>query len=226
MGLLTLAEFRSEVEGGLQRNNIPSTRTNRWINQALREFGYAFKFHELETSTAFVTVSAQSIYGIGSDIAITNFRAVDELRRTAPEDRLGRIVPETRSQYNLKIGDINNVDSYNNPTHYHRWANNIYFRPIPDATAVTIIMDYFKSITSLTLDAHLSPFHEDWDEAIITGALYRGFRYFGEYDRYQNVRNDFLGIVRSRSSEMELEEFPEGSINPSAGSDESAMETG
>jgi hypothetical protein len=43
--------------------------------------------------------------------------------------------------------------------------------------------------------------------------LYRAYRDYGEFDRYKNVRNDFIGLIRSRVAEEDLEEFPEGGIS-------------
>lgn len=222
MGLLTLQELRGEVN--LQRS-VGNTLKDRWINQALKEFGYAFKFHELEASAQFQTVDAQFEYEIGSglDVDISDFRYVEELRRvdSVSGDRsTGRILPETRSKFILHIGDTSITTSHGNPKYYHRWRNALVLRPVPDSDLVTLEMDYYKTITALGADGDKSPFHEDWDEAIITGALYRGFRHFGEFDRYQNVRNDFLGLVRSRQLEYDLEEFPEGSIDPNPESEE------
>lgn len=215
MGVLMLSDYRADLDAGLQQA-VSNTYKDRWVNQALKEFGYAFKFHELEVIKQFVTIANQIGFAIGAglDIAVTDFRYIEELRKVAPKERLGHIIPETRSRYLMKIGDTTDTTQYGNPKYYHKYGNKIYFRPIPDATLVTIDLQYFKSITGFVAAGDTSPFHEDWDEVIYLGALYRGFRHFGEFDRYQNIRNDFLGIVRSRQTEFELEEFPEGGVNP------------
>jgi hypothetical protein len=225
MGLLTLQNYRDDLEGALQRSGISSAFKDRWVNQSLKEFGYALKFHELEATAQFVTVDAQTDYAIGSGLSIniTDFRAIDELRivsSVSGDVGQGRILPETRSRYNRMLGDAADTQSHGVPRYYHRWRNRIWLRPIPDSDLVTVDMDYFKSLTGFAADASVSPLHEDWDEIIFVGALYRGFRHFGEYDRYQNVRNDFLGLIRSRQDEFGLEEFPEGGIDPTTDSED------
>lgn len=222
MGQLTLGDYRDDLggsggqAGALQRSNITVTLLDRWVNQAMREVGYAFKFHESEGTAQWATVDGQASYAIGSglDINLTDFWYVLEVVKSAPVDRIGRLLPETRSKYLLKIGDKTDSTLRDNPRYYHKYGNRIYLRPIPDATVVTVDMDYAKSLVPLVNIGDVTPFQEDWDEIVFVGALYRGFRHFGEYDRYQNVRNDFLGLVRSRKTEIELEEFPEGGISP------------
>lgn len=222
MGVLTLQNYLDDLGGSgsqvgaLQRSNISVPLLTRWINQSMREVGYAFKFHETEGIKQWVTVSGQASYAVGPalDIALTDFWYIIELRKSAPKERLGWLLPETRSRYRRNIGDTSDTTQYTNPKYYHKFGNRIYLRPIPDATIVTVDMDYAKNLTPLVGVTDVTPFQEDWDEIVFVGALYRGLRHFGEYDRYVNVRNDFLGLVRSRKTEYELEEFPEGGISP------------
>lgn len=216
MGLLTLTDWRAELEGGLQRAGVSSTLQDKWVNQALKEFGYAFRFHELEASAEFSTVIGIGEYAIGSGLAVdvSDFRYLEELWAIRPDSESAyKVRPETRGMYLTNIGVRLDSTTYGTPVRYHRFGNKVILRPTPDAV-MTLTMDYYKTIPRIVQPTDTSPFHEDWDEAISIGALYRGFRHFGEFDRYQNVRNDFLGLVRSRSTEFELEEFPEGGINP------------
>ena len=111
------------------------------------------------------------------------------------------------------VGNPDDSTQQGMPQWYHRFGDSIIIRPTPN-TVMLIAVDYAKTVTPLVAVTDVSPLLEDWDEVIFVGALYRGFRHFGEFDRYQNVRNDFLGLVRSRSTEFELEEFPEGGISP------------
>jgi len=221
VGFLTLQNYRDDLGGSgsqvgaLQRSNIPTALLDRWVNQAMKEVGYAFKFHESEGIKQWSTVDGQASYSIGpaGNIILTDFWYVIELRKSAPADRIGIILPETRSNYRRKIGNTADSTQRSNPLKYHKYGTSIYLRPIPDSTVVTVDMDYAKNLVPLTGTSDVTPFQEDWDEIVFVGALYRGFRHFGEYDRYINVRNDFLGLVRSRKTEIELEEFPEGGIS-------------
>ena len=229
MGVMTLLDFQTDLISSLQRTPT-NPQLTRWINQALKEFGYAFRFHELESLTTFLTVQGKNTYVIGSgqDINVSDLRYIEELRKTAPgitasNPRIGRILPETRSAYLKGVGDTAATTLQGEPLWYHKFGATVYLRPIPDATVTTIELDYYKTITSFVNPTDVSPLHEDWDEAIFLGALYRGFRSFGEYDRWLNIRNEFLTIIRSRQTEFELEEFPEGGISAETGRSDTTL---
>jgi hypothetical protein len=202
------------LDGGLQRSSISETLKDEWINQALKEFAYAFKFHELEKELEFSTAIGIREYAIGAGLAIdvADFRYVEEMTGIRPEGGDTYLIRrETRSRYRKKVGIV--AESAGTPEWYHRYGNKIILRPTPD-DVIPITMDYCSTVDAFEDSVDVSPLNEDWDECIFVGALYRGFRYFGEFDRYQNVRNDFLGLVRSRATEYDLEEFPEGGISP------------
>jgi hypothetical protein len=217
MGVLTLQNYRDDLgaatAGALQRSNIGNALIDRWVNQAVKEFGYALKFHELEASVDFPTILNTPAYLI-TGLGITDFRHIEEMWITdSASGTISRVRPETRTKYRKNLGVPTDTESFALPTWYHKFGGSLYLRPTPDAV-YTVSMDYFTTLTPFVSGPDVSPFHEDWDEVIFVGALYRGFRHFGEFDRYQNVRNDFLGLVRSRQTEYELEEFPEGGISP------------
>lgn len=220
---MKLSEFQSDIQSAMQRSVSNTALMNRWINNAIREFAYAFKFRELEKVFSWVTVANTPSYiiGVGQAINIADFRYVngdDGLRLTGPSPTganttLGSIIPESRKNYLKYIGDTSDTSTYAQPQFYHKYGNTLFLRPIPDMV-YNLDLYYWAKITPLVNANDVSQFDEDWDEAIFTGALYRGFRSFGEHDRYQNVRRDFLTYVNSRQTELDLEEFPEGGIQP------------
>lgn len=216
MGTMTLSDFRTEVTAGLQRGGLSNTDLDRWINRAIMEFAYAFPFKELEAIKTFVTAADDNTYSINAaPISLTDFRAMHEfgLVKTDPDERRGKLIPESRVRYLKNIGDIADTTTHGNPTHYHKFGNVIYLRPVPDSVLITIDLHYHKNITKLAGVNDTTQFHEDWDEAVTLGALYRGLRHFGEFDRFQNMRADFVATVRTRALEYGLEEFPEGGIS-------------
>ncbi len=86
MGVLTLQNYRDDLGGSatqigaLQRTGISTNLLDRWVNQALREVGYAFKFHELEEVFSFNTVVGVSGYAI----TVTDLRNVEEVKGEDP----------------------------------------------------------------------------------------------------------------------------------------------
>ncbi len=215
MGALALTDFRDEIKNGLQRTNIGDTQLDRWINMSAKEIFYSFKFREAEANTTFVTIQADYDYTIGSglNINVTDFRIIHEegLWVELPDTERRELLIEVRERWLEKV--TLEAASEAPPTHYHKYGNQIYLRPVPDTTILTIRFHYWKKMTELALDADVTPLDEDWDEAVLLGTLYRGYRYFGEEQRMVNRRNEQLGIIRSRSLEIDLEPFPEGGIS-------------
>jgi hypothetical protein len=105
------------------------------------------------------------------------------------------------------------VDSRGQPIKYHQYDGSLYLRPLSDAV-YTVNGHYWKKITKLVAKTDVSMFKDDWDEVIQLGAIYRAFRKLGEFERWNIIRNEFLAMVRSRVQEEDVEQFPEGSINP------------
>lgn len=209
MGVKTLAQFQNTLALALGRT-IDPTLTLDWINNALFEFGYAFKFPELQAKTTLVTIQGTDAYNLPAD-----FRAFDEtgVLATTPQNRVGGILAkESRSNY-LRAFRFVAANSQGPARSYHRYQNQIVFRPIPDSTVTTFQYDYWKRITPLAAPGDVSVFQDDWDDVIFRGALYRGHMNYGEHDRMMNIFQMFLGLIRSRVMQEDLEEFPEGGIS-------------
>lgn len=215
MGNMTLKDFRDEVRTALART-VTDDRLNRWINQAIQEFAYSFKFHELEATSSLETIIGQDIYDL-STITDPVFRVMSDsgVEVVQPSDCIGRLLKETRVNWRLHRDTSSDTTLQGAPTHYHVYGAQLVIRPKPDID-YTLEFDYWAKV-KLTVDTDVSPFREDWDDIITTGALYRAFRAFGNFDRYKNVRNDFLAGVRSRVADEDLEEFPYGGVGLAQG---------
>lgn len=210
MGDMTLTDFRADVTSAVARGTIGTGNLDRWINQGLWEFAHAFKFKELQK-----VVTYTLIQGINTLVLPADFRALNDeggIVITSPESRLGELTPETRRSY-LKNINLLNAGFQTAAARYHTYGKAIYIRPVPDSTSTDVQLHYWGKAAKFTTALQVSEFDEDWDDVIFTGALYRAYRWFGEFNRYQNVRNDFLGMVRSRIMDEDLEPFPEGGIS-------------
>lgn len=209
MGEMTLTDFRSDLTSAISRGTISTTLLDRWINASLREFGHAIKFRELEKTTDVTPVQGTNVVALPAD-----FRSWHEegLWIISPTDRVGRVRRESRKQY-LMNADLDVTTNQGIFTYYHVYGLNLYLRPFADGTVTTLRAHYWAKVVKFTGVNDVSQFDEDWDDIIFTGALYRGYRHFGEHDRYINVRNDFIGMIRSRVMDEDLEEFPEGGIS-------------
>lgn len=209
MGTRTLQQFRDNLLTATARD-LGTDKLDSWIHSSMYEFGYAFKFHCLEATGQFSTVSAQYIYPPNDD-----FRVMHEvgMQVVAPANCIGRLIPETRVNWRLHRSTDTTESFECPPQYYHVFANQFYLRPAPGSGYV-VEYDYWKKIPVMNAPEDTAPFSSDWDDIIFVGALYRAYRDYGEFDRYKNVRNDFIALIRSRVAEEDLEEFPEGGIGP------------
>jgi hypothetical protein len=208
MGTQKLSEFKDDLRSALGRTPDELLMT-RWVNNAQKEFGYAFKFPELMASGYVDTVNGTSEYALPGD-----FRAFsdDGVRITSPVSRAGGILTaETRTEY-LRTVSYSGVFR-GAPEAYHKFGGKLVLRPGGDSTVTRASFDYWKKITPLTNANDITVFDEDWDDVTFRGALYRGHLNYGEHDRMLNVFNMFLSLIRSRVLAEDLEEFPEGGIS-------------
>lgn len=209
MGIMTLAQFQDDLAQALGRT-LDATRTIRWINNCMYEFGYAFKFPELAKVGTIPTVAGTRSYSMPSD-----FRALGEdgVRLISPQDRFGGILKaETRTNY-LRGDRWPETSAYGQTRWYHMFQKKIWIRPGPDSTVESIEFDYWSRITPMSGANDVSIFNEEWDDVIFRGALLRGHLAYGEHDRLINVYNLYLSLVRSRVMAEDLQEFPEGGIS-------------
>lgn len=215
MGVMKLSEFLTDLDAATKRTLDPN-RAKRWISQSLQEFGYAFKFRELEATADLATVVGTYQYALPDAFRMLHENGIwihspDEFHNQG-------LVPETRRQWRRKVNVVDTT-AQAPPTHYHIYATNFFFSPVPDIV-YGLKYDYWKKIPVLAAPDDVTIFKDEWDDIAFTGALYRAFRGSGEFDRYQNVRNDFLGMVRSRVIEEDVEPFPEGGISVGAETEE------
>lgn len=226
MGIMTLAEFRTRIKNGIQRQNIGDADCDLFLNSVLREIGYAYRFRELEGTASFSTVVGSVGYqiGAGQAINISDFRKLhdDGLYIFFPYEYQGVLIKETRTAYRKKSSPFV-VEARGLPRYYHKSMNVVYLRPTPDSI-VSINLVYWKKITPLSGINDVTPFDEEWDNIFLIGAMAEGRRGFGEMDHYVALRNDFLNMVRTRTIEEEVEEFPEGGIQIATSEDDLVRE--
>lgn len=213
MGRMTLSEFRTEVADGLQRGTpeaIGITRVDRWLYNSMIEFAYPLKFRELEGTSEVTLLEDEFTLDFPTDFRVLHHEGLQIVGADRYE---GSLTPETRAQYIRLVRTGESTLRPGRPYFYHIYDSQFYVRPVADDD-YDFVIHYWKRLTMLVNEDSPSIFGDDWDDPILLGALYRGFRHFNEFDRYQNVKNDFIAAVRSRAMPEDLEEFPEGGIHP------------
>lgn len=210
MGVKQLSSYQNDLIFALGDPSLDAGMMAGWVNDALREIAYAFKFPELQAVGSVDTIQGTASYPVPND-----FRSLADtgVHITSPQERVrGNMDAETRWQYNAASRYADSAYQ-GQPRYYHMFGKKIWFRPVPDGTVTTVAFDYWKSITPLSAPTDKSPLNDDWDEPIFRGALVRGYMILGQHDRMVNMVNMFLTLVRSRMLAQDLEEFPEGGIS-------------
>lgn len=212
MGRMTLKQFREQTCTGIQRGTptqVGVELVDTWIHNTMTEFGYAFKFRELEGYE-----EQPLLAGVDSIVHPADFRMVHEIGLVllGVEGFEGKILPETRDQYIKRHRTVATNVVPGRPLYYHVFGPIFKVRPTPDVD-YTVGVHFWARMQRLVDETEVSIFPDDWDSIILAGSKALGFNHFNEFDRYQNMRNDFLGMIRSRKFESDIEEFPEGGIS-------------
>jgi hypothetical protein len=194
---MTTAELLAELIlllGNRSTEAIPISRYYTWLTNSQNELAYGLRLPEVEKKVTAIMVVGTAVYGLPSDlVAIYNLRDNTLKRRIRKSGfrKFDNIWSETS-------GD---------PTHYIRFGSNIQLTPVP-SNANTLQIRYAKVISSI--NAILEPaIGVMWNEAILLGAEYRGWKSLGEYQRMSIVKNEYISIVRSRRAEVEQEDEDE-----------------
>lgn len=183
--------------GNRSTSQISDARLGLWVNNSQIEIMTALQFFENEKRAYTTMVLAQELYSLP-----TACLAIYDLR----DNTLKRKI--RRSHYRK----FDNIDSAQAgaPTHYIRFGGCIQITPVPDASNLnTMYLRYCVEPTAMSLSADEPTLSVMWHEAIMFGAIYRGWYALGEMQRYLAAKNEFLAIVRSRQDEAGMEESDE-----------------
>lgn len=182
--------------GNRSTDQVSPTRLGLWTNNSQIEIMTAIQFFENEKRVYTTLVLGQVLYQLPSDCL-----AIYDLR----DNTLGRKIK--RSHYR-KFDNLSSTTGA--PTHYIRFGGYFQINSTPTASDLnTIYLRYCVTPTAMALDTDSPSISVIWHEAILFGAVYRGWYALGEMQRYLAAKNEFLAIVRSRQDEMGMEESDE-----------------
>lgn len=210
MGLRTFSEFSANVTAAVARTPT-SDELKRWINDAYREVAYAFDFPEFEYSTSFPTVAGTFSYDL--KVLAPSYRKLhaEGVWIITPDENKAKLIRETRTRWIRNAPSLTDTTQRACPQYYHRYGKTLVVRPFPDKV-YDISFHFWRQVTPLTSPTAVTEIDEDWDEIVELGALYRAFRRYREFDRFLNIRNEHLALIRSRSLEMDSEEIEQGGL--------------
>lgn len=196
MGTLLLSEMRDEVTEGLgNRTELTAANYNRFINLSYLHISRPriHPHYELRQSETIVLVAATRAYAYD-----TSWRGTRSLYNSTLEYLLH---PE-----DIQDQDARAVAIVDRPSHYTIEGVNIVLAQIPSANAVgnNLVHRYWQRPILLAADGDVTLISPDWDEVIIAGALYRGWRRLNQFERMVEAREDYARLIREVQDEERL----------------------
>jgi hypothetical protein len=196
MGTLLLSEIRDEVTEGLgNRTELTTANYNRFINLSYLHVSRPaiHPHYELRQSENITLLAATRAYPYD-----TSWRGTRSLYNSTLEYLLH---PE-----DIQDQDARSVTTVARPSHYAIEGINIVLSQIPNADAAgdVLVHRYWQRPILLVADGDTTVISPDWDEVIIAGALYRGWRRLNQHERMVEAREDYARLIREVQDEEKL----------------------
>ena len=205
MGTNTLAEMRDDLYLLLNsRDEVDpdvaagQTRLDRFLNWAYQRVQLPTTFEHIERQ------STQTLTLVTSTASYTvTLWAIDHIRY----DNFKKLLrPMSRQQLsNATIPD-------GQPTRFARWGTSIYLDYTPTSTqnGHTLTMYGWTTPTTLATSSAASALNAVWDEVIVIGAAWRGWRSLGDHTRADVFREEYAALVNDNRSVLQTEGHIQG----------------
>ncbi len=190
MGLMTLADFRTDVQSALGDRGLENAKLDRWINAGYYDLGGSVDFETLETSTTTPTVGSVQTIAVPSGTEIVKFikdLTNDTLLGWVPKLELFRrsITPESTA--------IN----------WTRHADLIYLHPVPIGVQSMFIV-HKDAPTVLSAVGDLTVFPVVWDSAVFLLAVHHALLALGEDQRSASWLGRAISYIGTRITEVDM----------------------
>lgn len=206
MGLMTLADFREDMESALGNPGLTDVRKDRWINFGYVDLTGAVEFEILANDEDIPTVSAQNYI-----TAPTNTLVIQMVRDTTNDNLLGWI-PKT--EYFRRLQATSGA-----PTHWTRHRDDIQLHPVPDGV-YSLKVFTIEPPAALSSSSSVTVLPDTWDPAVYQLAMHhallargeeqrsaawlaRAINYIGSRITERDYRNDLRGLETSIPRGME-----------------------
>ena len=191
MGDLTYTDMYNEVlVEVVQRDDIDTVISNA-LYQAYQDV--ATTFHHFETEKI-VTASMQ--VGVYRYVLPADLRVILSVR----DDTQGRKL----TKEDWRIFEEMSSRSTGDPSRYARFGRYLELDTLPDSANVFILR--YAQIAARMSGSMTTILANEWDEAIILGAIYRTLQRIKQYDQAEIAKNRYLEFVQSRTQPKDLED--------------------
>jgi hypothetical protein len=216
MGTMTAIAMGAQVRNNLGGRTTASgdlpddTNIVVWLNHALNHIASprVYRHRELQVTTTLALVTGTADYTIGSSPETTAViaAAIRNPSNTTDRHRLHPI--RDREAF-----DISGVAPAGRPYHYALFgATQIEVLPAPSSTynawnlyVRRYVVPTQFALTGSTLQAVASPLHTFFDEALIVGATWRGWRFLQDWERADQAKLEFGQVINEVTERMDVE---------------------
>lgn len=203
MGVDTLANMRTKLWYLLDTADEvdPSTpagqsRADGFLNWSYQRVQLPSTFEHVETQTT------QAITVVTSDFDYTlTLRAIDHVVYQLGQTDFKILNPRSRDQMSRM------VRASGPPDNWARWGTTLYLNNTPTATenGKTITVFGWANPVALATSSAASILTVEWDEVIVVGAAWRGWRSLGDQARADVYREEYGALVNDNKAVMSLE---------------------
>jgi hypothetical protein len=186
--------LQTEVIARLGNRTDIASRSTRWLNYAFFELvmNPRFSFHELDTSTTFVTVAAERNYTLPTDIWF-----ILSLRDNTNSRKLKMTHWSEFDRITYTTGQ---------PVRYAHFSNYVELDPTPDA-AYTIQVRYrFRPSDEASGTAFVN-LGTEWEEVIVNMATMKGFEALDQRAKAGELRQLIEIQLSTRQDAFQLDDM-------------------
>jgi hypothetical protein len=191
MGLLTLQNFRDDMQGALGNLQYEDEELDRWINQAYFDLASSVDFEVFDDDTPEDTVDGQNFIPCPENVML-----VKAVRDQTSDHMLGWV---RKAEYWRKSQSVSGA-----PRKWTRHGNRIMLHPVPDAVYSMFIVSKL-SPSPLVLVADVTEIPPVWDSAVHSLGMYYALGARGQEARAESWLRRAVVYVQSRITEEGLE---------------------
>ncbi len=194
----TLATVRTDIKDRLRNANYTDALVDQYINATQRHITNRYALRFMETSTTQATTQSDYDYALPAD-----FQQMLTLRITAPTANVSDITKNylTNETFDAKYPAPTDEGT---PSYWTVYGDDLLVYPVPDATVNTLTLKYLKSATTLTDDSDVPEIPEEYQEVLITGALYRIFQSDDQYAEAMNTKDEHTALVEDMLNRLSV----------------------
>lgn len=215
---MTHLEMRQALQWSLDnRTNLTTTQLTRWLNWTYFQVSQPMvhRHQSLQANGSVTLVLDQVTYDLPTTLGYTlwGVYGVWYIEGASITDRTLRR-HRLKGSFDVRSTDDGSI-GVGRPTRYSLWGQtagtgggqvlNLDRRPSSaDAGRVLLVRGY-RTPTALSADGNTTVMHPLWDEVIILGATWRGFRELGENARAEIAKANFGLLIQEQQQARRLD---------------------